>query len=88
MLRECREYFIDEARQFANEYTLAIATTSAAKRRYAYPEPGEPNWLRIEREKALVMARRRGDDATKLFIGFEVDGTQVYRDEYILILKS
>jgi len=73
-----RTYWLSYPRGFANEYTVGLATTSGAAVEY----DGRGH-TRIPRPEALVAARRKGNDATEMFVSHEIDGQPAYREDWL-----
>jgi len=71
-----RTYWIDFPRDFANEFTVAIATN--ASQGAIYKRLG---FTRIPRERALRELVSRGDAATSIYAAAEIDGNSVDRFE-------
>ena len=72
MNRNTTKYYRNDRRGFANEYTIAIATTQSANARYS----NNPKWHRITRVSAIKDISYDGDAVTEAYNGVEVNGDQ------------
>lgn len=68
-----KTYWRISPRGFGNEYTIGVATS--ADMAASYEDRG---YERITRDQALRWLVDRGDAATKIYAGVEVDGEGVY----------
>lgn len=67
-MRETKTYWIYYPRDFANEYTVGIATTAEESAEYQ-----DRGFERISRRRAEERINNRGDDATAVYSSIEVD---------------
>lgn len=70
-------YWIRYPRDFANEYTIGVATTVESARLYQ-----DDGYERIARKRALERMTNRGDSATKVYVGVTLDGRNVMDTRY------
>ena len=79
-----RTYWLWFPRDFANEYTVGVATGKDWATNYKAQE-----FERIPRERAIREMRYRGDEATTAYVMVEEDGKQVIdRWDYARSLKG
>ena len=66
-------YWISHPQDFANQYTVGIATTPAHAAQYAADE-----FQRLPRKDALRRLAYRGDAATTAYVSATLDGRDLY----------
>jgi hypothetical protein len=80
-----KTYYRHDRRGFANEYSLGIATSKAS--RQAYEDAG---YARQSKADALKDAARpaRNGWGEESFIGYTIDGTETYRQEWFALARN
>jgi hypothetical protein len=68
-----RTYWLKFPRNFANEYTVGIASTREDAEQYE-----AEGFRRIDRDRALRLMSDHGDNATQLYATTSLDGEQCY----------
>ena len=74
-----KTYWYFSPRGFANEYTIAIATTAESREVYA-----AQSYERIGRDRAVRELSNRGDAATQIYCHVEIDGEPANTDRFWL----
>jgi hypothetical protein len=68
-----RTYWLRHPRNFANEFTIGVATTREDAEQYAAED-----YRRIDRDYALRLMSLRAGNGQQLFAGVSVDGDHMY----------
>jgi len=68
-----RTYWFIRPRNFANEYSVGIASTREDAEQYE-----AEGYRQIDRDRALRLMSERGDTATQIYATVTIDGDPVY----------
>lgn len=84
-----KTYWMCNERGFANEFCVGLARDACETQAYK----ADDLWRRVTRDDARSAARRRGDDATEMCVGYRVGdpadpGSLAYKDEWLAEMEA